>query len=69
MKKTGLFGGTFDPIHLGHINLAEQILQSGLVEQIIFIPAKYPPHKNPELISAREDRLAMLQIAIQGNSA
>ena len=44
--KTGVFGGTFDPIHNGHMVVAQEILKSGIVDKIIFVVAKNPPHKN-----------------------
>lgn len=45
MKKVGLFGGTFDPIHNGHLNIAYEALYNLLLDEVIFIPAGNPPHK------------------------
>jgi nicotinate-nucleotide adenylyltransferase len=45
MKKIGFFGGSFDPIHLGHLNLAVQLLESGAVDEILFCPAYCSPFK------------------------
>ena len=45
MSKIGLFGGTFDPIHFGHLMLAEQVLKEFSLDEIKFIPAGIPPHK------------------------
>ena len=45
MRKIGLLGGTFDPVHFGHLRLAEQCQQKLNLEEIWFIPAAHPPHK------------------------
>jgi nicotinate-nucleotide adenylyltransferase len=58
----GLLGGTFDPIHQGHINIAKHLLQELGLSSIHFIPNKLPPHRPPPHASA-EHRLAMVQIA------
>jgi len=61
---TGLFGGTFDPPHLGHVRLAQQLLTRGDVAQVVFLPAAQPPHKRHRRITAAADRLAMLALAV-----
>ena len=43
---TAVFGGTFDPVHDGHIGLAEHLLETGLVTRVVFLPALHPPHKS-----------------------
>ncbi|MBT9172889.1 MAG: putative nicotinate-nucleotide adenylyltransferase [Syntrophomonadaceae bacterium] len=59
----GLMGGTFDPIHLGHLLTAEEVrIQFGL-EQVIFVPAGHPPHKNSRRISDQEHRYLMTVMA------
>ena len=63
-KSTGLFGGTFDPIHCGHLQIAEYLIRRKIVEQVLFVPAFRPPHKRTVPISAAEMRMAMLRIAI-----
>ncbi len=68
--KRGIFGGTFDPVHLGHINLAIALKEQCLLDEVMFIPAKLSPFKEkaPPVVSY-EHRLAMLQLAtapIQG---
>lgn len=66
-KKIGLFGGTFDPVHLGHLILAERAFEKLTLDQLIFIPAKISPYK-AELPPAAsgEARSLMLQLAIAG---
>ncbi len=68
-ERIGLFGGTFDPIHLGHLILAYDALELLGLDRVIFLPATISPHKlsMPPLASP-EDRLAMLQLATKGES-
>lgn len=65
-KKIGLLGGTFDPVHYGHLQLAECALKECGLDKVIFIPSAQPPHKNGELIASFEHRLAMLACAVKG---
>ncbi len=66
-KKIGLFGGTFNPIHIGHLRGAEEIREAFNLTVIIFIPSSIPPHKSPdELIDARH-RFEMVKRAISKN--
>jgi nicotinate-nucleotide adenylyltransferase len=65
--KIGILGGTFNPIHMGHLILAEEVLQKIGLNKVIFVPANIPPHKdNGEIIPASH-RLKMLRLAIRGN--
>ena len=66
-KKIGLFGGTFNPVHLGHLRAAEEIRETFGLNKIYFIPAFIPPHKNTTEIAPSNDRLKMLKLAIHGN--
>lgn len=66
--RIGVFGGTFDPIHKGHLEVAEMAFTLCSLEQIIFIPAKVPPHKEPPQASF-EDRLNMVVLACQDKPA
>jgi nicotinate-nucleotide adenylyltransferase len=66
--RTGLFGGTFDPIHNGHIGLAENIIKHNLVDRIIFIPAARPPHKPEMPVTHFFHRANMIRVAIEGKS-
>lgn len=68
-KRIGLFGGTFDPIHHGHLILARDALELLKLDRLLFLPAKVSPYKMempPEASS--EDRLAMLHLALEGES-
>lgn len=62
----GLFGGTFDPVHFGHLRLAEEARSALGLERVLWIPSGQPPHRTaPE--SAAHHRLAMVRLAIAGN--
>ncbi len=65
-EKIGLFGGTFNPVHLGHVRAAEEIREKCSLSKIIFIPAHIPPHKKNRITSARR-RCDMVKLAIAGN--
>ena len=67
MKGIGVFGGTFDPIHLGHLIIAEQTRDALSLEKIIFVPNGSPPHKNYSYTDISH-RLNMLKLAITDNS-
>lgn len=62
--KTAILGGSFDPIHLGHLFVADEVLVQLGYERVVFVPAGQPPHKSGAPRAAREHRLAMLHIAI-----
>ncbi len=66
--RIGLFGGTFNPVHHGHLLIAEAALERYNLDQVLFIPAGLPPHKKPPLTTTQQ-RLAMLRLAIRGNRA
>lgn len=68
MSKVGIFGGTFDPIHLGHLITAQSVREIRNLEKIIFIPAFISPHKSELKTSSAEDRLNMIKLAIDGIS-
>jgi nicotinate-nucleotide adenylyltransferase len=65
--KWGLFGGTFDPIHLGHLRCAEEVLEIFDLNRIIFVPATRPPHKINAEISSFYHREQMIRLAIEEN--
>ncbi len=64
-----LFGGTFDPPHIGHLIIAESILSDLDIDKIIFIPSSIPPHKPLHSYSSASSRVEMLQISIKGTPA
>lgn len=66
--KIGLLGGTFDPIHNGHLKLAQSAIDGLGLDKLIFMPAFIPPHKDRNDIVSAHDRLEMIKLAIQGNS-
>jgi len=66
-KRVGLFGGTFDPVHYGHLRAAEEIRQILTLDKIYFIPSAIPPHKENSNITPAQDRLKMLRLAVEGN--
>lgn len=63
--KFGIMGGTFDPIHLGHLRIAEEICHDLDLEKVYLIPGSLPPHKDMGPITPFDDRLAMVKIAAQ----
>jgi nicotinate-nucleotide adenylyltransferase len=65
MNHLGIFGGTFNPIHFGHLRVAVEILEDFQLEKVIFIPSAQPPHKPQSNIASALDRLYMTQQAIQ----
>ncbi|WP_064092427.1 nicotinate-nucleotide adenylyltransferase [Rossellomorea aquimaris] len=66
-KKVGLLGGTFNPPHLGHLLLAEQVLERAQLDEIRFLPNRVPPHKQVDERVSVEQRLFMLKEAIKDN--
>lgn len=67
MSKIGIFGGAFDPLHIGHLIAAEQSREKFNLRKIIFIPTNISPHKASPLVSVL-DRLELVRIAVQGNT-
>jgi nicotinate-nucleotide adenylyltransferase len=64
MSKIGIFGGTFDPIHLGHLITAQSVREIRELDKIIFIPAFISPHKSKAKTSSPEDRLNMIKLSV-----
>jgi nicotinate-nucleotide adenylyltransferase len=62
--RLGIFGGTFDPIHLGHCRAAEEMGQELNLDKVFLIPAASPPHKSREPVSPFQDRLEMARLAV-----
>ncbi|MFZ9932744.1 MAG: nicotinate-nucleotide adenylyltransferase [Chthoniobacterales bacterium] len=63
--RTGILGGSFDPIHHGHLILARAALEQLALDRVLFIPAALSPHKTQTKPATAQDRLAMLQLAIE----
>lgn len=66
--KIGILGGTFNPIHIGHLILAEEAREKLALERIIFVPTYLPPHKENSDIAPANRRLEMVRLAIKGNA-
>jgi nicotinate-nucleotide adenylyltransferase len=67
--RLGVFGGTFDPVHLAHLALAEQCREQGGLDRVLFIPAPRPPHKPDRVAAPFHHRVEMLELAIAGYPA
>src|SRR5262249_34920988 len=65
--RIGLFGGSFNPIHLGHLRAAEEDREAMSLDLIYFVPAASPPHKPPIGLAPAEHRLQMVRLATKGN--
>ena len=66
-ERVGLFGGTFNPIHLGHVRAAEIVLHKFELDKILFIPSYIPPHKRSGDIASPNHRLEMVKLALESN--
>ncbi len=66
--KIGIFGGTFNPIHQGHLAIADDVRRAIPLDEILFIPAGMPPHKNEHEVVPAHHRLEMVRLAIMGHS-
>ena len=64
MKRIGIMGGTFDPIHNGHISIAQKVKDSYHLDEVVFVPSGNPPHKKERQITDASHRLAMVKAAI-----
>jgi len=67
--RTGILGGTFNPIHLAHLRIAEEVREACALDQVLFIPAALPPHKAVAEAVPFSQRLTMVEAAIAGNPA
>ena len=66
MKRIGIMGGTFDPVHNGHLLLGRQARSEYGLDEIWYMPSHIPPHKKDHRITDGKDRLAMLELALEG---
>lgn len=65
--KIGILGGTFNPVHIGHLILAEEAREKLGLNRVIFVPANLAPHKDNQGVVSPQHRLKMLRLAIKGN--
>lgn len=66
MSRTGIMGGTFDPVHLAHLAMAECAREQMMLDKVLFMPSKIPPHKRNRKISSEELRAKLVQLAVEG---
>jgi nicotinate-nucleotide adenylyltransferase len=62
-RRIGVFGGTFDPVHFGHLLMAAETVERLRLDKLLFVPARRPAHKRSRALAPVEDRIAMLRIA------
>ena len=63
IRKIGIFGGSFDPVHLGHTGLAEDAMKQSGLEKVVFVPARLQPFKLDKKLASGDDRVEMLKLA------
>lgn len=69
MTCTAVFGGSFNPVHVAHLALAERVRDERSIDRILFVPALDPPHKPGERLASAADRFRMVELAVAGNEA
>lgn len=67
--RLGIFGGTFDPIHLGHLRSAEEVREQFELDRVLFVPSHVPPHRDEAPGASPHERLEMVRLAVIGNAA
>jgi nicotinate-nucleotide adenylyltransferase len=67
MKRLGIFGGSFNPVHHGHLIAAQDALEAFALDRVLFVPCAQPPHKPAAVMAPAADRRAMLELAIADN--
>jgi nicotinate-nucleotide adenylyltransferase len=67
MKRIGLLGGTFDPVHCGHLELAGKAMEEFGLVKVLFLPTASPPHKRVDNVVSFEHRVEMIRLAIEGD--
>jgi len=67
IKRIGVLGGTFNPVHVGHLAIAQMALERMHLSKVIFVPAYIQPHKNRKIGAGAKHRFRMVELAIEGN--
>ena len=67
MKRIGILGGTFNPIHVGHMTIAEMVCEKLKLDKVIFVPSCLPPHKSNKNVASAGDRYRMVSLAVRKN--
>ena len=67
-ERIGVLGGTFDPVHNGHLHIADTLRTALNLDRVLWVPAGRPPHKSDQIVSSDRDRLAMLDLALAGSA-
>jgi nicotinate-nucleotide adenylyltransferase len=65
-RRIGILGGSFDPIHAGHLSVAQQVADRLKLDEVVLVPAGDPPHKHRKKLAPAADRLAMVKLAVRG---
>ena len=65
-KKIGLLGGTFNPVHLGHLMMAQCALEQAVLDKVYLLPSKAQNYKSMDELASAEDRLNMLRLSVEG---
>ena len=67
-KRIGILGGTFNPIHIGHLSIAQTVQERFGLEKVLFVPAFRPPHRNIVKLASPEERFQMVRLGINSNA-
>ena len=65
-ERIGIFGGTFDPVHNGHLTIARSVFESERLDRMVFVPSARPPHKGDDIMFSAAERLHLLALALAG---
>jgi nicotinate-nucleotide adenylyltransferase len=68
VKRIGILGGTFNPIHIGHLAIAQVALEKKQLDKVVFVPSYWPPHKSTKNVISARHRYRMVQLAIEDNT-
>jgi nicotinate-nucleotide adenylyltransferase len=69
VPRMAVFGGSFDPVHNGHLSLAQAVVDAGLADEVLFVPARRPPHKRSRELSDGRHRLEMIRLTLEAHPA